>query len=159
MALTGITPYVVFDQLVTLSTVPIISMINTARDYALKCGYTKMGLLGTLSTIEGTFFQTFFALQGIKVIAPNKQEKQYIGNKIETELEFGKVFPEIQENFCKIINRIIQEEKLQAVVLGCTELPLIFNGMELSVPYIDVMQIHIQTIFKRIEFARVKTRL
>lgn len=112
MALTGITPYVVFDQLVTLSTVPIISRINTARDYALKCGCTKMGLLGILPTMEGTFFQTFFALQGIKVIAPNKQEKQYIGNKIETELEFGKVFPEIQENFCKIINRIIQEEKL-----------------------------------------------
>ncbi len=63
-------------------------------------------------------------------------------------MEFGKVFPEIQENFCKIINRIIQEEKLQAVVLGCTELPLIFNGMELSAPYIDVMQIHIQTILK-----------
>ena len=74
-------------------------------------------------------------------------------------MEFGKVFPEIQENFCKIVNRIIQEEKQQAAVLGCTELPLIFNGMELSVPYIDVMQIHIQTIFKRIEFARVKTRL
>ncbi len=51
MALTGITPYVVFDQLVTLSTVPIISMINTARDYTLKCGYTKIGLLGILSTM------------------------------------------------------------------------------------------------------------
>lgn len=56
MALTGITPHVVFDQLVTLSTVLIISRINTVRDYALKCGYTKMGLLGILPTMEGTFF-------------------------------------------------------------------------------------------------------
>ena len=38
------------------------------------------------------------------------------------------------------------EEQVQAIVLGCTELPLIFGGVKLPVPYIDVMQIHIKAL-------------
>jgi aspartate racemase len=45
-----------------------------------------------------------------------------------------------------IAERIIREEQVQATVLGCTELPLIFGGVEMSVPYIDVMQVHINTL-------------
>lgn len=35
---------------------------------------------------------------------------------------------------------------MQAIALGCTELPLIFDGVELPVPYIDVMRIHINAL-------------
>ena len=87
---------------------------------------------------------------GIEVVTPNTEEKRYIETKIETELEFGKVLPETQQSFHKIVERIIREEKVQAVVLGCTELPLVFRDMELSVPYIDVMQIHIGALIQMI---------
>lgn len=145
-ALTGITPHVVFDDLSEVSPIPLVSMVDTARDYAAAQGYRKICLLGTLPTMEGTFFQSSFAKRGIEVITPNAEEKSYIGTKIETELEFGKVLPETQRAFKEIAERIICEEQVQAVVLGCTELPLIFNGVELPVPYIDVMQVHINTL-------------
>ena len=74
------------------------------------------------------------------------KQKIYIGTKIETELEYGKVLPETQRAFQEIAERIIREEQVQAVVLGCTELPLIFDGVELPVSYIDVMQVHIRTL-------------
>ncbi len=100
--------------------------------------------------MDGTFFQSSFAKRGIEVVTPNAEEKRCIETKIETELEFGKVLPETQQTFRKIVERIIREEKVQAVVLGCTELPLVFRDMELSVPYIDVMQIHIQALIQTI---------
>ena len=121
-------------------------MVDTARDYAAEHGYKKMCLLGTLPTMDGSFFQSSFAKRGIEVVTPNAEEKNYIGTKIETELEFGWVLPETQRAFKEIAERIIREEQVQAIVLGCTELPLIFGDVELTVPYIDVMQVHIHTL-------------
>ncbi len=149
-ALTGITPHIVFDELAASSSIPLISMVDTARDHAAVCGYKKICLLGTLPTMDGTFFQNSFAKRGIEVVTPNAEEKRCIETKIETELEFGKVLPETQQTFRKIVDRIIREEKVQAVVLGCTELPLVFRDIELSVPYIDVMQIHIGALIQTI---------
>ncbi len=149
-ALTGITPHIVFDELAAAAPIPLISMVNTARDHVAECGYKKICLLGTLPTMDGTFFQNSFAKRGIEVVTPNTEEKRYIETKIETELEFGKVLSETQQNFRKIVERIIREEKVQAVVLGCTELPLVFRDMELTVPYIDVMQIHIGALIQMI---------
>lgn len=145
-ALTGITPHIVFDELSAASPIPLISMVDTARDYAAAYGYKKICLLGTLPTMEGTFFQNSFAKRRIEVVTPNAEERTYIGTKIETELEYGKVLPETQRTFKAIAERIIREEQAQAVVLGCTELPLIFNDVELPVPYIDVMQVHINAL-------------
>lgn len=145
-ALTGITPHIVFDELSEASPIPLVSMVDTARDYAEANGYKKICLLGTLPTMEGTFFQNSFAKRGIEVVTPTAEEKVYIGTKIETELEFGKVLPETQRAFKEIAERIIREEQAQAVVLGCTELPLIFDGVELPVPYIDVMRVHINAL-------------
>lgn len=145
-ALTGITPHIVFDELSEASPIPLISMVDAARDYAAANGYKKICLLGTLPTMEGTFFQNSFAKCGIEVVTPSAEEKNYIEAKIETELELGKVLPETQRTFKEIAERIIREEQVQAVVLGCTELPLIFDGVELTVPYIDVMQVHIHAL-------------
>ena len=145
-ALTGITPHIVFDALSKESPIPLVSMVDTARDYAAERAYQKICLLGTLPTMNGTFFQKSFAARGIEIITPNKEEKNYIGEKIETELEFGKVMPDTREAFQKIAGRVIEEEQVQAVVLGCTELPLIFDEISLPVPYIDVMRVHIQAL-------------
>lgn len=145
-ALTGITPHIVFEEFSKASPIPLVSMVDTARDCAAVHGYKKICLLGTLPTMEGTFFQNSFAKRGIEVVTPNAEEKIYIGTKIETELEYGKVLPETQRAFQEIAERIIREEQVQAVVLGCTELPLIFDGVELPVSYIDVMQVHIRTL-------------
>lgn len=96
--------------------------------------------------MNGSFFQRAFEKRNIEVITPSNQEKDYIGSKIETELEYGKVNPNTQKNFGKIAERMISEDKIQAVVLGCTELPLIFKSIKLSVPYIDVMRVHIDAL-------------
>lgn len=80
------------------------------------------------------------------MVTPNAEEKNYIGAKIETELEYGKVLPETQRAFQEIAERMIRKEHAQAVVLGCTELPLIFDGLKLSAPYMDVMQVHINAL-------------
>lgn len=145
-ALTGITPHIVFDRLSERTPIPLISMVDTARNFAYKQGYKRICLLGTLPTMNGTFFQKSFAERGVTVVTPLDEEKNYIGEKIETELELGKIMPDTQRRFCQIAERMILEEQVQAVVLGCTELPLIFDKIHLPVPYIDVMRVHINAL-------------
>ena len=148
--LTGITPHIVFDRLAAESPIPVISMVDTSCKRALELGFTRIALLGTYPTMKGTFFQSTFSRQGVEVITPTKEEMRYIGDKIETELELAYVYPETQKRFAKIAERLVTEEQAQAIVLGCTELPLILNDDLLSVPCLDVMKIHIEKLVSMI---------
>lgn len=149
-AFTGITPHIVFDEVAEHSPIPIVSMVGTSCRYAANRQYRKIALLGTLPTMNGSFFQKPFEEAGIEVITPSESEKLYIGNKIETELEYGIVRPETQAQLKQIACRLIAEEKAQAIVLGCTELPLAFDGIELDADKMDVMQIHIDALIEQI---------
>ena len=144
--LNGITTHIVFDALSKVSPVPLVSMVDTASEFAKAHSYRKVCLLGTLPTMNGTFFQQSFESKGIEVITPDAAEKEYIGRKIETELELGKVVSDTQNNFRTIAERIIQDENVDTIILGCTELPLIFKGIDLSVPCLNVMQVHIDSL-------------
>ena len=124
--------------------------MEAACQRAKELGFTRIALLGTYPTMAGSFFQTTFSRQGIEVITPEEEEMRYIGEKIEAELELAKVFPETQKRFVEIAERLVNEEHAQAVVLGCTELPLILNDSLLSVPCLDVMKIHIEKLVSMI---------
>lgn len=149
-ALTGITAHIVFDQLSQRSPIPIVSMVDTACAYAAGRGYTKIALLGTLPTMNGTFFQQPFLKKGIEVVTPTESEKAYIGEKIAAELEYGTVLHTTKLEMTRIAQRLIAEEQVQAVVLGCTELPLLFDQVELPVEKLDVMHIHIEALIGKI---------
>ena len=148
--LTGITPHVVFEEVAARSPIPVVSMVEAACEYAVAQSYRKIALLGTYPTMSGTFFQTTFSRQGVEVVTPTEEEKRYIGEKIETELELAQVFSETQKRFVEIAERLVNEEHVQAIVLGCTELPMILNDSLLSVPCLDVMKIHIEKLIAMI---------
>ena len=148
--LTGITPHIVFDQLSERAPLPLVSIVDTACERAVERGYSKIALLGTYPTMTGTFFQKPFAARGIRVVTPSEAEMRYIGEKIETELELARIVPETQRNLRGIADRLAAEEQAQAIVLGCTELPLILNDSLTAVPCLDVMRIHIEKLISMI---------
>lgn len=150
IAITGNTPHIVFDELERESSVPIISIVKTTCDVAKEKKFSKIGLLGTEVTMNGEFFRKPFNEAGISVIVPTEEEKSFIGQKISSELELGIVTEETSSTILSIVNRMINEDKIEAIVLGCTELPLLFKDISLSVPYLDTMQIHIQKLIEMI---------
>ena len=147
---TGITPHVVFGKVQERSPIPLVSMMDTAVMAAKRRGFQKVVLLGTYPTMSGTFFREAFEKQGILVVTPKEEDMRYIGNKIETELEVGKVLNETRERLCGIAKGLALESGAGAVVLGCTELPMILNGSLLQIPCLDVCRIHIETLIRMI---------
>ena len=100
--------------------------------------------------MTGEFFHTPFVENGIEVVIPSENEISMINEKISTELELGIVKEETLLFFQSVINRMKNENGIEAIVLGCTELPLLLNDKVSPVPCLDTMQIHIDSIIKTI---------
>lgn len=144
IALSANTPHIVFDRLQAQSTVPLVSIIETTRDEALRLNKHRLGLFGTIFTMTGDFFKAPFYHSHIEIITPTVKEMEYINYKISSELELGIVKEETLQSFQKIIKRMQEEEGIEAIILGCTELPLLLNDEVIPVPCLDTMKIHIQ---------------
>ena len=146
IALSANTPHIVFDRLKELSTVPLVSIVEAVCDEAIRLDKHKVGLLGTVFTMTGDFFKKPFYDNHIEIVTPNAEEMEYINYKISAELELGIVNDETLLGFQKIIKRMQEEERIEAVILGCTELPLILSDEVSPVPCLDTMKIHIQRL-------------
>lgn len=149
-ALSANTPHIVFDRLQTLSPIPLLSIVEAVKNEAVRCNYEKIGLLGTIFTMREDFFKTPFVEAGIKVVVPTEAEMDYINTKISQELELGIIKNDTLEQFKTIISRMRDEEGIEAIVLGCTELPLLLNSKVSPVTCLDTMKIHINAIIDAI---------
>ena len=146
IALSANTPHIVFDRLQNISTVPLVSIVEATRNEAIRLNKHKLGLLGTIFTMTEDFFKKPFYNSNIEIITPTAEEMEYISLKISSELEFGVIKEETLQGFQKIIKRMQQEDSIEAVILGCTELPLLLNDEVSPIPCLDTMKIHIQLL-------------
>ena len=146
IALSANTPHIVFDRLQARSTVPLVSIVEAACNEAIRLNKHRVGLLGTIFTMKGDFFKKPFYNSNIEIITPTTEEMEYINLKISSELELGIIKEETLQEFQRIIKRMRQEDCIEVVILGCTELPLLLNDEVSPVPCLDTMKIHIQRL-------------
>ena len=127
-----------------------IQNLAAACAEAKRQGLKKIGLLGTAATMEDNYFKIPFEKAGIEIKIPKQTERDYIADHILSELELGIVKEETVNHFVEIVEEMSKIQNIDAVILGCTELPLIFEGRNLSIPSLDTMQLHIQALIKTI---------
>lgn len=144
------TGHMVFKESQTQSSIPLVSIVDVTCAEAQRQSFTKLGLLGTAATMDGVFFKRPFERAGMEIATPSDAEKEWIEQKITDELEFGIVKPETVSEFQKIVKRMMERNGIQAVILGCTELPMLFTDAALPVPVLDTMQIHISVLVEKI---------
>ncbi|MCQ2585212.1 MAG: amino acid racemase [Treponema sp.] len=152
IALTAATMHVVFDKLKPGVHVPFISIPEAAAEKAVSKGYKKVGLLGTIFTMEKDYLSKAFAARGIEVFIPSKEDRLVVHDRIANELEYGIVKEESQAELISVIQKMKMEQGIEAVILGCTELPLALNENNCPVDCLDIMEIHIQ---KLVEFGKL----
>lgn len=150
VALSANTPHIVFDKLQEKATVPLVSIIDATRDEAIRLNKRKLGLFGTIFTMTGDFFKMPFRNSDIEIVVPTAEEMEFVNKKISSELELGIVKEETLRSFQKIIERMKEDNGIDAIILGCTELPLLLNDEVSPVPCLDTMKIHIKTLIDMI---------
>jgi aspartate racemase len=142
------TPHIVFEQVRQVSPIPLVSIVEAARIEAEKQGLKKVGLLGTLFTMQNSYYQAEFDKCGIAMVVPNEEEQRYIQQKLFSKIEHGVFLEETRNGLLKIIKRMITYESIDGVVLGCTELPLILTEDEYGIPFLNTTEIHARRIFE-----------
>jgi len=140
------TPHIVFDKLEKISPIQLISIVEEAGRKAQKLKLKKVGLLGTSSTMKENFYGDVFKKWNIDVVVPDINDQEYIQQIIFSELEFGIVKAETKKGLIEIIKRMVTEDGIDGVILGCTELPLILQNKDMDIPFIDTVDEHVKSI-------------
>jgi aspartate racemase len=143
------TPHLVFDDLQRSSKIPLISIVRATCDEAKSRGLRKVGLMGTRFTMEGDLYPKGLADEGIVTVIPSAAERDYIHEKYMGELIRAMFLPETREGLCEIVRRMKREDSVDGVILGGTELPLIFRADDIDgIPLLDTGRIHVQAVVK-----------
>lgn len=88
---------------------------------------------------------------GIKAIVPSKTEEIVeIDRIIFDELCKGEVKISSKEYYIQVVEKIIQENKIEGVILGCTEIEMLIKQSDLSIPIFDTTQSHIDAIVEEV---------
>ena len=142
------TPHIVFDQVLAQSPLPLISIVDVTLEAAKRMGAKKVGLLGTKFTMQANFFGERFSRDGISVVVPDVQDQQFIQEKLVTEIELGIIKEDTRIALLSIIERMKEQDNIEAAILGCTELPLILGVNDAKVPLLNTTAIHVEEICK-----------
>lgn len=144
------TPHVVFDRVSAQSPLPLISIVESSCEIAAEMKLKRVLLIGTAFTMRNGFYAECFEKHSIDVFVPDKDEQNIIHNIIFPELEEGIVNPEKKIEMLDICNRIILKEKIEGIILGCTELPLMLKNEDFDIKVLNTAEIHVQAIVKEL---------
>lgn len=141
------TPHVVFDPLARRSPIPLISIVEVAVAGARARGLKRPGLFGTRFTMQGGFYPKAFGRAGMEVILPPAPEQARIHDIYMTELVPGIFRDESRAAMLEIISGMQAREKIDGLILGGTELPLLLRGHDApGAPFLDTAQLHVERI-------------
>ena len=124
---------------------PIIHIAEATAKQASSLSLKKIGLVGTLPTMEEDFYKLKFINSGIDVIVPQKEEREFIHHIINHELIKSIFLPETKQNMLSIFDRL-QIKGAQAIVLGCTEIPLLIHQSDYHLPLLNTLDLHTDAI-------------
>ncbi len=146
IAMAGVTPHIVFPEVEAHTNKVMVSMVDTACAAAAADGYEKVGLIGTLPTMDGTFMQWAFGANRIEIVTPEEEDKLEIERIIRKELQQGIVRSESKKFIQDVVRRIDEKNDIEAILLGATEFSLIFGEKDFVVPTIDMMRTQIDKL-------------
>ncbi len=138
------TPHIVFDDVQRRSPIPMLSIVQATCDHARGLELKRFGLLGTGFTMRARFYPETFARAGLELVTPREAERSFIHEKYIHELLRNSFLPETRAALLDIIDRMRKEDRIEAIILAGTELPLLLRGAEPDgLPFLDTTVIHV----------------
>ena len=126
----------VFDQVMAHAKLPWLHIAEEVAKEAGKRGYRKVGLIGTAYTVDGSFYKEKLGAQGVEIVFPGEKDRKLIHRIIFDELVAAQFTAESRAYFTGLINEM-RGQSCDAVVLGCTEVPLIITEENSPLPVLD----------------------
>jgi aspartate racemase len=120
--------------------VPWLHIAEEVAAVAAERGYRRVGLLGTRYLVEGAVYPEKMAIRGIACEIPNPEDRRRVQEVIFSELVCGRLEESSRRYFGELISRF-GRQGCDAVVLGCTEIPLLIGEQDSALPTLDSTRI------------------
>lgn len=141
------TPHMYYEKLKKDISIPLLSIVESTADVASEKGFDRVGLLGTEFTMTGDFYQKTFEKRGMEIVVPEKNDQKLVHEKIMNELVNGQILDPTREKLVDIANKMRRTKGVEAIILGCTELPLILSEEETGFPVLNTTKIHVKAAY------------
>jgi aspartate racemase len=130
------------------SPLPWLHIAEVVAVTAAGRGFRRLAITGTRWLVVSEVYPERLAAHGIESLRPNAEERDEINRIIMDELTYGIAKPEAAAAFQRIIGRM-KAEGCDAVVLGCTEIPLLMNDANSPLPTLDSTRLLARAALRR----------
>lgn len=138
------TPHMAVEFVQPKIEVPFLHIADATASEAKKQNYTKLGLLGNKPTMTKAFLKNRLTDQhGLKILIPEEKDIQKSHCFVSKELTQGKFTQDAKDFFVDQIQQF-KKKGVDAVVLGCTELPMLLKETQTELPTLSTTDLHIQ---------------
>ena len=138
IAIPCVTAHYFYDGLQRATAVPILHLVGETVTAVLSRhpGRRRVGLLATTGTLQARLFEAFFEPRGLQVLRPDPQ--------VQTALVMGAIYrvkaegahPALRDRIHGAAEHLIRRGA-EVIVAGCTEVPLLVQDGDLSIPVVD----------------------
>ncbi|HEX7110960.1 MAG TPA: aspartate/glutamate racemase family protein [Mizugakiibacter sp.] len=132
--------------------VPLLHIADVAGQALRAAGITRTGLLGTRFTMEQDFYRERLARYGIETVVPDAEARTEVDRVIFGELCCGDIREESRARYRAIVDALAADGA-QGVLLGCTEICMLIDSGDVSLPLFDTTALHADALVEA-AFAR-----
>jgi aspartate racemase len=137
--------HLAFARIEPAPRIPLIHIVEAARDVAVRSGFHRLGLLGTRFVMESAMYPIVLAPAGLQVVVPTSAEREHVHEIYFGELVAGVIRNESRDALAAVVAAMRDRDGIDAVVLGGTELALILTEPTCAgVPLIDTAHAHVE---------------
>ncbi len=137
-----------FDRVQPRSPLPWLHIVEEVAGEARRRGFRRLAITGTRYTMEGPVYVQKLGALGIEYAVPETEERDRIDHIIFDELVRGEIRPDALAYFQQVIARL-RDAGCDAVVLGCTEIPLLVSDATSPLPTLDSTRILARAALRR----------
>lgn len=122
--------------------IPLLHIADAAAEEIVKRQYKRIGLLGTIFTMEEAFYkERLVSRHDIEVLIPQKQDRLIVNRIIYGELVSGRILSSSRDEYKRIIESLVADGA-EAILLGCTEIGMLIKSKDSKVELFDTAKIH-----------------
>lgn len=125
-----------FGRMVDRSPLPWLHIANVVAEMASTRGFTKLGVTGTKWLVDSGVYPTALTAQGLDYMRPDPADRDHVDRMIMEELVKSRFHPGQRRDLDDLITRM-KAQGCDAVILGCTELPLVIPEDDAPLPTLD----------------------
>ncbi|HSG64527.1 MAG TPA: amino acid racemase, partial [Gammaproteobacteria bacterium] len=142
------TIHLAFSRVESKSPLPWLHIAEVVANEALARDYRLLGITGTKWLIESSVYPDALRKRGLEFLRPRDEERDEISRIIMEELVNGEFLPD-SIRYLQLVIAAMQEAGCDAVVLGCTELPLVLHDANSPLPVLDSTRLLARAALRR----------